>query len=192
MLENYIAKAQGAYQRLNRELTIENTLGNRAAQWLQSKPWYNPKTIDTISNNIYSVAIGTGLDTGGAHLEPMAWLGTRGFAAVVNTMTGAWYGVYRDFVYKLAKPVIEMAPVTGTILADMFVFNTAQPLIYGSAAFISTLVFEGHADFEKAKRGAEGLILLSPFIGPSLGWFTDRIREYAGFRTAAEQAHTDE
>ena len=143
--------------------------------------------IDTISTNLYSFAIGTGLDTAGAHLGPEGWLYSRGFAVVINSLTGGAYGAYRRGIFKLTHTTEKSAWLQQRV-ADLFVFNTAQTLIYGASLAVASYLSEGAIDWEKVKGGIIGLMKLSPLVAPTMGWFQDRMYEYCGFQAAAGQS----
>jgi hypothetical protein len=173
----------------NKELTLEDTLGEQTAGWLRSKPWFSPDLADTVSNVAYSLAVGIGLDTGMAHLEPEGVFTSRAFGTIVNSLTGAVYGRYRDLIYKATQTTPESSKAK-KFMADMLSFNTAQTLIYAAAISVASLVESGSVDWEKVRNGVAGLMMLSPFISPTLGWTQNKTREYCGFPTAAEKAAT--
>lgn len=71
-------------------------------------------------------------------------------------------------------------------LVDLCAFNTFQvPLYLGIVAF-GSYISEGKMDFEKACAGGEYLVMISPIIGPTLGWYTDWCRTIFGIKTAAQ------
>ena len=73
-------------------------------------------------------------------------------------------------------------------LTDLVAFNTFQVPVYATALSIGSLVSEGNVNLDKVKHGAGYLATISPFIGPTMGWYMDRLRKLFKLESAPEKA----
>ncbi|PIN73190.1 hypothetical protein COV20_03080 [Candidatus Woesearchaeota archaeon CG10_big_fil_rev_8_21_14_0_10_45_16] len=143
--------------------------------------------VDTIGNNLYGLVVGGLLDYN-AGLDLTGILASRTYAAGMNTITGAPYGWWREQVFRFTGTTEEDNRMKRTAV-DLLAFNTFQLPFYATVVAIGSLVSEGKVDMEKVEHGALSLALISPLIGPSMGWFLDGFRRVCGVRTAAEGAY---
>lgn len=72
--------------------------------------------------------------------------------------------------------------------AELFAFNTFQVPLYAGLVGIGSLVSEGKIDLNKVINGATYAATLSPFIGPTMGWYMDGLRKIFKTKPAAEKA----
>lgn len=141
--------------------------------------------VDTLGNVSYSLVVGSLLD----YVSGLRGLGivtSRTYATGVNTTTGGLYGKWRNFVFKVTK-TSDSSNKLKKYLVDLLAFNTAQVPIYASAVALGSFVSEGKVDLEKVTNGARNLAIISPLIGPTMGWYMDIIRKCFGLKSAAEK-----
>ncbi|MDD5253985.1 MAG: L-alanine exporter AlaE [Candidatus Nanoarchaeia archaeon] len=143
--------------------------------------------VDTAGNITYSLVVGSVLDywTG---LNLAGIIASRASATAMNSVTGGPYGWWREKAFKIAKTSEESGRLRKT-LVDLLAFNTFQVPIYAAAITIGSLFSEGKVDMEKVQNGATYLATISPFIGPTLGWYMDGCRKLFGVKSAAEGAY---
>lgn len=135
------------------------------------EPRLNVGVVDTIGNVTYSVVVG-GITDYCAGLNLAGILTSRVTGTVVNSLTGGLYGWWREKAFAMTGTCQEGGAVRRN-LVDLCAFNTFQvPLYMGIVAF-GSYISEGKMDFEKACAGGEYLVMISPIIGPTLGWYTD-------------------
>lgn len=143
--------------------------------------------VDTAGNISYSLIAGSILDYC-AGLNFTGIIASRASATVINSVTGGPYGWWREKTFKITKTNEESGRIKKT-LVDLLAFNTFQVPIYSVAVAIGSLVSEGKIDMEKVQNGATYLATISPFIGPTLGWYMDACRKLFGIKSAAEGAY---
>ncbi len=105
----------------------------------------------------------------------------------MNAVTGAPYGMWRNLVFRASRTTEKSGRVRKT-LTDLVAFNTFQVPIYATAIAIGSYVQDGYVDWEKVKEGAKNLAVISPLIGPTMGWYMDRFRGTFGLASAPEKA----
>lgn len=143
--------------------------------------------VDTVGNITYSLITGSILDYC-AGLNFAGILASRASATAMNSVTGGPYGWWREKAFKLTKTNKESGKIRKT-LVDLLSFNTFQVPIYAAAVAIGSLISEGKVDIEKVQNGATYLATISPFIGPTMGWYMDGCRKLFGIKSAAEGAY---
>lgn len=142
---------------------------------------------DIVGNVSYSLILGSALDCcSGLDLAGIA--ASRTSASLINAVTGGPYGLWRENVFKLTGTNEKSGRLRKT-LVDLAAFNSFQVPVYATAVAIGSLVSEGKVDWEKVAHGAGYLAAISPFIGPTMGWFMDGCRRVFGVRTAAQGAY---
>jgi hypothetical protein len=150
-----------------------------------AKPEVSAKRIalaDIVGNASYSLATGAVLDyCSGLDLTGIAT--SRGSAILMNLVTAGPYGLWREKVFKLTG-TNEKSGRLRKILVDSF-----QVPVYATAVAIGSLVSEGEVNWEKSFHGATYLAAISPFVGPTMGWFMDGCRKVFGVKTAAQGAY---
>ncbi len=144
--------------------------------------------VDTAANISYSLIAGSILDyCSGLNLSGI--VASRASATAMNSVTGGPYGWWREQAFRLTKTNEESSKTRKT-LADLLAFNTFQVPIYATAVAIGSLVSEGEVNLGKVTDGAKYLAMISPLIGPTLGWYTDGVRKLFNVKSAAEGAYT--
>lgn len=180
----------------------------------ESKSWTKEKVVYTMANISYSLITGTALDFYSG-LSPFGVLCSRTYATGINSLTGALYENWRNYVFRKKDKILNSKPIqylkemisktrlgklaeknwirktinaTPNIAADLFAFNTMQVPIYASAIALGTFISEGKINWESVQNGAENLAKISPIIGPTMGWYNDRFRKFFGVQTAEEKS----
>lgn len=98
-------------------------------------------------------------------------------------LTGSPYQAYPEIVdYITQNSKIQNS------FTDLLAFNTFQVPLYASVVAVGSLISEGKVDWDKVKHGTEYLAMISPFIGPTLGWYIDGLRKVFRLRSAPEKA----
>ena len=144
--------------------------------------------VDTGGTVSYSLVVGALLDyAAGQNLSGIAT--SRGSATVLNLVTGAPYGKWRNWMYRITKTT-DKSSKRRQYFTDLLAFNTFQVPIYAIAASSGTLVSEGHIDLNKVWHGSLYLATISPFIGPTRGWYMDRLRKLFKLKSAPEKAYS--
>ena len=90
---------------------------------------------------------------------------------------------------KLKEPLTILGRKARKTIVDLGAFNTFQVPLYGSAIAIGTLISEGRIDWEKVMKGSKNLAMISPLIGPTMGWYMDMFRGFFNIKSAAEGAY---
>jgi len=144
------------------------------------------KLADTFGNVTYSLVVGGTLDYASG-LNPAGIITSRAYATAVNSATGALYGMWRNFMFELTKTNDKSKGVR-KYLTDLLAFNTFQVPIYATALSVASLVSEGHVNLEKVEKGVTYLAAISPFVGPTTGWYMDKCRKFIGVKSAPEKA----
>ena len=140
--------------------------------------------VDTFGNVTYSLITGSILDYS-AGLDLSGIMASRTSATGINTITGGLYGWWRENIFQVAKTNEESNKVKKW-LTDLIAFNTFQVPIYALAVSLGSLFSEGRIDLEKVKDGAEHLAIISPLIGPTMGWYMDGFRKVFDIEPAAK------
>ncbi len=139
--------------------------------------------VDTIGNVTYSIAAGAALDyLSGLNLTGI--IASRLAATKLNILTSAPYGLWREKMFKTTHTTEHSNRIRKS-LVDLAAFNTFQVPVYATAIAIGSLVSEGRIDLHKMQHGAEYLVAVSPFIGPTLGIYMDSLRKFVGVSSAA-------
>ncbi len=145
-------------------------------------------TIDTAANITYSLVVGSFLDYwSGLNLAGIAT--SRASATATNTVTGGPYGWLREKLFRITKTTENSSKIRQT-LVDLIAFNSFHTPMYAVMVAIGSLVSEGHVNWKKVQDGAEHLAIISPVIGPTMGWYIDGFRRVFGVRTAVQGAYT--
>ena len=145
--------------------------------------------VDTLGNITYSLITGSMLDySAGLNLKGI--IGSRTSATAINSVTGGLYGWWREKMFKWTKTKADSNKVR-KVLVDLFAFDSFQIPVYGTAVAIGSLVSEGYIDFDKVLKGAENLAIISPLIGPTMGWYMDGFRWLFGIKSAAKGAYKE-
>ncbi len=138
--------------------------------------------VDTIGNITYSLIVGTCLDyNAGLNLEGIA--ASRFSATILNTITGGAYGWWREQAYKITKTKIGSGIIKKK-LVDLIAFNTFQVPVYVIGVVIGGFISEPNIDWKKVQDGATSLALISPILGPTMGWYLDFFRKCFGIKPA--------
>lgn len=143
--------------------------------------------VDTGGNITYSLLVGTVLDYC-AGLNCAGIVASRASATAMNTVIGGPYGWWREWAYRVTKTTKESGKVRKT-LVDLLAFNTFQVPVYAAAVAIGSFLSEGKVNWDKVQDGATYLATISPFIGPTMGWYLDHFRRLFGVKSAAEGAY---
>lgn len=146
--------------------------------------------VDTLGNVTYPLIVGSILDysTG---LRGWGIVASRTYATAINAPTGAPYGKWRNFMFKLTKTTGKSNKVRQS-LADLVAFNTFQVPLYSSVVAVGSLISEGKVDWDKVKHGAEYLTIISPVIAPTIGMYMDGLRKIFKLKSAPEKAGAKE
>ena len=173
----------------NVNLTLENTLGERPAQWVKDNPKKAQGISDTATLIAYGFTIGTMFDTSVAHLTPEGWLGARAISLGANGIVSAPYGIWTNFIYRKFSTTKESSQLR-KIATDLFAFITGQSVpvfgIYAGATFIES----GEINWSKIGAAMLGFVLYSPLAGPTMNWTMRKGREYCGLPTAGHVTGT--
>ena len=155
-----------------------------------AKPDVSAKKIalaDIFGNSSYSLILGGTLDYCSG-LDLAGIVASRGSGTLMNLVTAGPYGLWREKVFKLTNTNEKSGRLRKT-LVDLAAFNSFQVPVYATAVAVGSLVSEGKVDWEKVTHGATYLATISPFIGPTMGWFMDGCRKVFGVKTAAQGAY---
>ena len=145
------------------------------------------KVVDTVGNITYSLMVGSALDYCSG-LNCSGIITSRASATAMNAATGAPYGMWRNLLYRVTKTDEKSGAVRKFIL-DLVAFNSFQLPIYAIAIGAGSRFSEGEVNWEKVRAGAEYLAMISPIIGPTLGWYMDGIRKLFGMRSASQKVN---
>ena len=143
--------------------------------------------VDTGGSITYSLFLGCLLDCS-AGLNCTGIVASRTYATAVNTVTGGFYGWWREKAFSVTKTTKESGKIKKTIV-DLLAFNTVQVPIYATAIAVGGLISEGKIDWEKVQDGSTYLATISPLVGPTMGWYMDRFRKLFGIKSATEKAY---
>ncbi|HIH38531.1 L-alanine exporter AlaE [Candidatus Woesearchaeota archaeon] len=143
--------------------------------------------VDIAGTISYSLVVGSLLDYASG-LGFAGIVASRSIATVFNTITGGPYGWWREKVHSWTKTREESPRVRKTLI-DLLAFNTFQAPFYSLIVGLSSYLTEGKADTEKMVHAASYISGISPFIGPTMGWYLDRLRKVFGIASAAKGAY---
>ncbi|MBI2665139.1 L-alanine exporter AlaE [Candidatus Woesearchaeota archaeon] len=101
----------------------------------------------------------------------------------LNTITGGAYGWWREQAYKITKTKIGSGIIKKK-LVDLIAFNTFQVPVYVIGVVIGGFISEPNIDWKKVQDGATSLALISPILGPTMGWYLDFFRKCFGIKPA--------
>ncbi|MGV8142668.1 MAG: L-alanine exporter AlaE [Candidatus Pacearchaeota archaeon] len=156
-------------------ISTKRSLGSRAA------------IADVVGNNLYGLIVGGAIDyASGLDTEGVA--ASRLSGAIVNTVTGALYGWWREKICQITRTDESSGRIRKSAV-DFLAFNTFQTPLYAMLSAIGSKVSEGSINWDKAEHGAAYLIAFSPFIAPTMGWFMDGVRRVARVKSAAEGSY---
>ncbi len=142
---------------------------------------------DVVGNNLYGLIVGGTLDYfAGLDAEGIAV--SRLSGAIVNTVTGAPYGWWREKVCQITGTNKSSGKLRKG-LADLLAFNTFQTPLYSLLVGIGSKVSEGEVNWDKMKNGAEYLAMISPLIAPTMGIFMNGVRKVFRVKSAAEGSY---
>lgn len=116
---------------------------------------------------------------------------SRLYSIAANTSTGALYGMWRNLIFKATKTTDKSKNIR-KYLIDLISFNTFQVPVYATAVGVASLISEGHVDMEKVGHGAAYIAAISPLIGPTMGWYMDKLRKVFGVKSAPEKANANQ
>ena len=155
----------------------------------EKRPPSNRKiiTVDIGGNITYGLVVGALLDYS-AGLNVAGILASRTYATAMNSVVGGPYGWWRERTFKATRTNENSGKIRRT-LVDLLAFNTFQVPMYATAIAIGSLISEGRIDWEKVRDGATNLAMISPLIGPTMGWYLDGFRRLFGIKSAAEGAY---
>ena len=139
---------------------------------------------DIVGNNLYGLVVGGSLDYL-AGLDAEGILASRFSGTIVNTVSGVPYGWWREKTFQITRTDESHGKVRQT-LVDLLAFNTFQTPLYAILVGIGSKVSEGNINWDKMGNGALYLAMISPLIGPTMGWFMDGVRKIFRAKTAAE------
>ena len=143
--------------------------------------------VDIGGNITYGLVVGAMLDYS-AGLNAAGILASRTYATAMNSVVGGPYGWWREKAFKITNTNEESGKVRKT-LVDLLAFNSFQVPMYATAIAVGSLISEGSIDWEKVRDGATNLAVISPLIGPTMGWYLDGFRRLFGIKSAAEGAY---
>ncbi len=186
MLEERLKQKGGDCGKHDESTCTSHVISPNLNEIIEDKGVTYTGVIDTISNVTYSLVAGIILDYSSG-LDARGILASRASATVINSATGGLYGTWRDFVFRITRTTKESGHIKKTI-ADLIAFNTFQVPVYALALTIGSLVQDEDIDYEKVLTGCRNLAIISPLIGPTLGWYMNRIRNLFGIKTPAERA----
>ncbi len=134
--------------------------------------------VDTTGNITYSLIVGSILDyCSGLNIAGI--ITSRISATGMNAITGRPYGLWRDYVFEKTNTKEESTRLRKSAI-DLIAFNTFQLPVYATAIAIGSYISEGKINLGKVKNGIEYLAIISPLIGPTLGWYMDVFRKICG------------
>jgi hypothetical protein len=142
--------------------------------------------VDTIGNVTYPLVVGSALDYA-AGLRGWGIVASRTYATGINLPTGALYGKWRNLIFRLTRTTDKSSKLRKSIV-DLLSFNTFQVPLYSSVVAVGSLISEGKVDWEKVGHGAEYLAMISPFVGPTMGWYMDGLRKLFKLKSASTKA----
>jgi hypothetical protein len=143
--------------------------------------------VDIGGNITYGLVVGAMLDYS-AGLNAAGIIASRTYATAMNSVVGGPYGWWREKAFKVTNTNEDSGKVRKT-LVDLLAFNSFQVPMYATAIAVGSLISEGSVDWEKVRDGATNLAVISPLIGPTMGWYLDRFRRLFGVKSAAEGAY---
>lgn len=157
------------------------SLGNKVrpgfGDWL-ARPITREEVADTISTQVFPLIVGGCMDAY-AGARGLGLLASRSYAASINLPTGAPYGKWRNFLYKRTGTT-EESHWFRKYAIELVAFNTFQVPLYATVAGMGVLC-SGNPTTEKvidgALKGAKGLAVISPAIGPAFGWSMKFLRQ---------------
>ncbi len=159
-------------------------LAQKAASPLKSRT----TLADTIGKITYSIPVGLALDYFKSGLRGWGIVSSRAFATVVNLFTGYPYGKWREGWYRLTGTTEESSPLRKG-LVELGAVNTFETYVYGTAICVGSLIQKGEINYWDVQSGMEGLMILSPFIGPTMGLWLDGTRRLFKVKPAAAGAY---
>jgi len=165
--------------------TLEEIIVNEGKK-LSAKANVKEKIVDTGSALSYSLVMGSALDWLSGLRFPAIIL-SRSSAAAADSLTGALYGMWRDWIFKRTKTTEKSSKIK-KYLTDLAVFDGFQIPVYATVVSLTSYLTEGYVDWAKVKHGVANLATISPFIGPLRGWYMDKARKLFRIESAPEKA----
>ncbi|VVB56578.1 L-alanine exporter AlaE [uncultured archaeon] len=83
----------------------------------------------------------------------------------------------------------EAKPWRRVLISDLVAFDTFQTIVYAAVVAVASRLSEGQVNVQKIKHGVEVILLASPILGPGMGWFMDRFREWFKIEPASESVY---
>lgn len=152
-----------------------------------TKTFFKERFADTFGNISYSFIMGSITDyLAGLNLQGIIASRTSGIG--MNAITGPPYGMWRDFVFSVTKTNSNSSPMK-KYFADLLAFNTVQVPLYGCLVAIGSYISEGEVKWDKVMHGAAYLAMISPIIGPTMGWYMDKCRKMFGVKSSQEKVN---
>lgn len=142
--------------------------------------------VDTASNVIYSLVVGSLLDYSAGLRTLAGILASRGTASFNNLVTGGLYGTWQDKWYAWTN-TSKSSHWLRKGAVDLLAFDTFQPLVYATGLAIGSLVQDGTIDYHHLLDGCENLIKISPLVAPTMNLFMRGARKAFGLQTSAEK-----
>ncbi|MBI5393312.1 L-alanine exporter AlaE [Candidatus Woesearchaeota archaeon] len=144
------------------------------------------KRVDQTAAISYSIVIGAVVDllTG---LNAVGIITSRLISAGVNYIIGDKYGKYRDFWYRKTKTTYESSRIKQWLVETYGVSVSFNTPLYTAVVAIGSLVSEEEINLEKVENASYLVLITSPLIGPTLGWWYNRMRKWFGLQTAQEK-----
>jgi hypothetical protein len=143
--------------------------------------------VDTFGTVSSSLILGGLLDYS-AGLNLSGILAARASASGMNLATGGIYGWWREKCSDFTNTTKKSSKIKKS-LNELLAFNTFQVPIYASALAVGSYISEGEVNFEKVINGSKNLAIISPVIGPVMGWYMDKVRKLFNVEPAAEGAY---
>lgn len=143
---------------------------------------------DTIGKITYSIPVGIALDYFKSGLRGWGIVSSRAFATGINLFTGYPYGKWREGWYRLTNTTEESSHLRKG-LVELGAVNTFETYVYGAAICIGSFIQKGEINYWDVQSGMEGLMVLSPFIGPTMGMWLNATCKIFGVKTVAERAY---
>jgi len=129
--------------------------------------------IDITAMNVFSLLIAVPIEwfSGYSYHEIIT---TRSIAAIVNSLTGRLYGIWRDRFQRLVQGYLQRWDFVRNYLVDTAAFISFQLPLYWICAFL------GGARMREVLAASAGLTLLAGLSGGPYGLFLDRCRRIFG------------
>lgn len=159
-------------------------------QQINTKIHTRENIADTLGKVTYSLAVGTALDYFKSGLRGLEILTSRAIATGINTATGTPYAKWRRAWYDFTHTTNESNKLRKA-LVELGAFNTFETYVYGvsaaAGAAFGYLVTGEEFNPLKICEGIEGMVYLSPLIGPTMGMWLNATCKIFGVKPVAER-----